>query len=387
MKRWLKPGKLLAWWLFVFLFIFSLFPSPVRADHSVSDVPATGLIDGEPFVFDPGSLRSRTACLLAFGEGEAVDLLHFRHDERVYTASLTKIMTAWLAFELMESQGRGLDDQVLVSAADLAGLRELDASLAGFQEGESVTYRDLFHGLLISSGCEAANTLARVTAGSIGDFVSRMNDQAGTLGLTGTRYANPTGLFNAGNYGTARDVAVLLGFVLENAFLREVMTLRQYTSGATTQHPQGIRMRHYLSYYGEIAGIDSSSIQGGKTGQLKEAGYCLASFKDIQGLTFVLCTTGADDPGGHLADHVAIYEALSEQLSGENVTLTGIGNHRLPAAQTTERETDQSETSAGGKGPQRVINLVTALFLGTLILLVLFLLFSLLVKRKIEKEL
>lgn len=387
MKNRPRIRRLLAWWLFFSVLLLFSFPLRIVADSPAQDQLVTGLIDGESFVFSLESLKSRTACLLALGEEGTADLLRFRHDEQVYTASLTKIMTAFLAFELMENQDLSLDDRVRVRASDLAGLAELNASLAGFEEGESVTYRDLFHGLLISSGCDAANSLARATAGSVDSFVSLMNEKAGILGLSGTRYANPTGLFQADNYGTARDVAVLLGLVLENPFLREVMSARHYTSQTTRQHPHGIRMRHYLVYYGEIAGIDTSSIQGGKTGQLKEAGYCLASFKDIQGLTFVLCTTGAEEAGGHLADHVAIYQALSEQLAGKKAAITGIGDRRLPPVQATEAEAAISGTDTEPKGPQAAINLVSALLLGTLALLLLFLFFSLLIKRKIEKEL
>ena len=382
-----KLPQLLVWPLLLFLLFFLFFPGPARADGPGRDQLVTGLIDGRPFSFSLDSLRSRTACLLVFRDGEGFDLLHYRQDEKVYTASLTKIMTAWLAYDLMEEEGLGLDDRVQVLSSDLEGLQELNASLAGFEAGESVTYRDLFHGLLISSGCDAANTLARVTAGSTGEFVVLMNEKAVTLKLAGTRYANATGLFHPDNYGTARDVAVLLGLVLENPFFREVMTVRHYRSKATSQHPQGIDMRHYLTYYSQVTGIDSNSIEGGKTGQLKESGYCLASFKEIQGLTFVLCTTGADEPGGHLTDHVAVYQALAEQLPEDNLAITGIGDRPVPTPPPAESEAEESEEPAADRGPQAVINMVSALLLGTLALLLLFLFFSLVIKRKIEKDL
>ena len=373
-----KVPQLLVWPVLLFLLLFLFFPGPAKADGPGRDQLVTGLIDGRPFSFSLDSLRSRTACLLVFRDGEGFDLLHYRQDEKVYTASLTKIMTAWLAYDLMEEEGRGLDDRVQVLSSDLEGLQELNASLAGFEAGESVPYRDLFHGLLISSGCDAANTLARVTAGSTGEFVVLMNEKAVTLKLAGTRYANATGLFHP---------AVLLGHVLENPFLREVMTVRHYRSKATSQHPQGIDMRHYLTYYSQVTGIDSNSIEGGKTGQLKESGYCLASFKEIQGLTFVLCTTGADEPGGHLTDHVAVYQALAEQLPADKLAITGIGDRPVPTPPPAESEAEESEEPAEDKGPQAVINMVSALLLGTLALLLLFLFFSLVIKRKIEKDL
>ena len=212
--------KLLIWALVLLLLPLLFQHAEARAAH---DELLTGLIDGKAFRFSLDALQSRTACLLVYQDGKRSDLLQFRHREKVYTASLTKIMTAYLAYELMEAKGRTLDDRVPVRAVDLDGLQTLNASVAGFQDGESVSFRDLFYGLLIGSGCDAANTLARVAAGSADEFLLLMNEKAKTLGLSDSSYANPTGLFDAGNYGTAEDVAVLLARTLENPFLHEVL--------------------------------------------------------------------------------------------------------------------------------------------------------------------
>jgi D-alanyl-D-alanine carboxypeptidase (penicillin-binding protein 5/6) len=364
------------------------FSGRAAAETPGGDRLLTGTIEGQPFVFDLDSLQSRTACLLLFDQGERVDLLHYRQTEKVYVASLTKLMTGYLAWQLMEEKGATLDSQVTVRAADLEGLAELNASLAGFQDGESVSYRDLFYGLLISSGCDAANTLARATTGSVASFVMLMNQEADRLGLSRTRFANPTGLFDPDNYSTAEDMAVLLGLLLDQPFLKQALSERTYRSQSTSQHPGGVPMRHYLSYYGEIAGIDSSSIEGGKTGQLKESGYCLASFKTIGSLTAVLCTTGADQASGHLSDHLVIYQALEEQLPQGSVALRGIGQSSpLPTSPPTSRPQEQEATTETDQTGGGITPVITAVFFGLVVLLALFALVAFLIKRRLEKEL
>jgi len=357
---------------------------PVRAQET--DPFETGQINGQALGLDRDDLQSRTACLLVYMDGKAVDLLHYRQDETVYMASLTKMMTAWLAVRLLEDKGRSLDDQATVRPADLEGLAALNASVAGFQTGEVVSYRDLIYGLLISSGCDAANTLARVTAGSLEDFVVQMNEEALRMGLSGTHFANPTGLFHVDNYGTSHDMTRLLGAVIEDDFLKEALSRRRHTTKATNKHPQGITMQHYLTYYGSQAGIDTSGIDGGKTGQLKESGYCLASFKEISGLLFVVCTTGADGPQGHLSDHLALYQAVSDLIGTNPPLVRGIGQ---PAPLPTESIQTSSPVEGQKKDPAtsgQILRLVTLVFLSLLTLLVLALFFFLLVRRRIRKD-
>jgi len=215
-----------------------------------------------------------------------------------------------------------------------------------------------------------------------------MNRTAQELGLLRSRFANPTGLFDVDNYSTAGDMAALLCRVLERPFLRQALSTRRYTSSANDLHPAGITMRHYLDYYSELAGIDSSAIDGGKTGQLKEAGYCLASFKTIEGRTFVCCTTGADRPGDHLADHLAFYAALGDQLPQGGGQLTGVGGKpSVPIPPTAEADDPVTPPDPDPPAePEKALSLTTAILLGLVILLALGLLFTYLFKKRIERK-
>ena len=359
---------------------------PVVIADDAHDQLVTGLIEGEHFEFDRSQLYSRTACLAVYNEGRQSDLLHFREDEVVYIASLTKIMTALVAYDLLMETGKSLDDLATVRPSDLAGLAELNASMAGFQSGETVPFRDLFYGLLLSSGCEAANTLGRETAGSVTAFIEKMNEKARDLGLKHSQFANTSGLFDVNNYSSAQDVTTLLLAASEHDFLKDVMKTRYYTSKATNKHESGLTMVHTLALYGAEADIDIKIIDGGKTGQLKESGYCLSSFKTIGGRLFVLTTTGAFNVGEHVADHVTVYEALIEQLPSENAAITGIGE-RIPIV--IEPGGPESGTDIPGdssKNTADTMTIIAALLLAVLIILGLILLISALMKRRMEQD-
>lgn len=359
---------------------------PVVIADDAHDQLVTGLIEGEHFEFDRSQLYSRTACLAVYNEGRQSDLLHFREGEVVYIASLTKIMTALVAYDLLMETGRSLDDLATVRPSDLAGLAELNASMAGFQSGETVPFRDLFYGLLLSSGCEAANTLGRETAGSVTAFIEKMNEKARDLGLKHSQFANTSGLFDVNNYSSAQDVTTLLLAASEHDFLKDVMKTRYYTSKATNKHESGLTMVHTLSLYGAEADIDTKIIDGGKTGQLKESGYCLSSFKTVGGRLFVLTTTGAFNVGEHVADHVTVYEALIEQLPSENAAITGIGE-RIPIV--IEPGGPESGTDIPGDSSKNTADTMTtiaALLLAVLIILGLILLISALMKRRMEQD-
>ena len=109
-------------------------------------------------------------------------------DEKRYPASTTKIMTALITLENAEN----LYELVEVTEEDFIGVAS-DASKAGFMVGEQVPVIDLLYGLMLPSGNEAANTLARHIGGSIENFADMMNKKAKELGCTNTHFVNPNG--------------------------------------------------------------------------------------------------------------------------------------------------------------------------------------------------
>ena len=134
----------------------------------------------------PFEVDAKAAILIDMNTGRTVYEKNI--DERIYPASLTKIMTCLLALE-----NGNLSDIVTIDEGAFAGL-DGNSSTAGLQVGEQLTFNDLLYCLMISSGNEAANAVAEHIAGSIPDFVRMMNERAYELGCTGTHFANPHGL-------------------------------------------------------------------------------------------------------------------------------------------------------------------------------------------------
>ena len=202
-------------------------------------------------------------------------------EEQISIASLTKIMTSIVALEAIEDP----NEKVVLSEADFAGLREANASVAGFSIGEEVTYRDLLYGLLLPSGADAAQALARETYGSVPRFVEAMNEKAEELHMEHSHFANTTGLDDPDNYSTLRDVETMFRYAWDNEELREILCTEIYQTSDEKLTLYSIMRRKYL--------YNVSYILGGKTGSTYAAGLCMASIAEYNGVTYLLITSGA----------------------------------------------------------------------------------------------
>ena len=156
-------------------------------------------------------IRSASAILVEPATGDIV--FQRRPDDRRAIASTTKLMTALLTLERAS-----LDDVMAAVDYDAAPIE----SQIGLRAGERLTVRDLLRGLLLESANDAAATLATRVAGSRRAFVRLMNRRARQLGLENTRFANPVGLDQEGNYSTATDLVKLTLILRRFAFFREV---------------------------------------------------------------------------------------------------------------------------------------------------------------------
>lgn len=143
-------------------------------------------------------LNSPHAILLQADSGEV--LAEKDADSTIYPASMTKMMTALLAIEA----NLDLDTPVTLPEEIFPALQAQNASLAGFQAGETATVWDLLYGAMLPSGAECCETLAREVSGSEEAFVARMNQKAAELGMTGTHFCNPTGLHDPEHVSTVR---------------------------------------------------------------------------------------------------------------------------------------------------------------------------------------
>lgn len=231
--------------------------------------------------------------------------------KQIYPASLTKIMTVIVALENINY----LDESVVIPGDIFDYLSSEGASTAGFSAYESVTYRDLLYGALLSSGAECCLTLSSYLGGSEEMYVQMMNEKAAELEMNNTHFTNSIGLHNYNHYSTAEDIAKLLIYALDNEEFREIFTSQSYYT-ETDYQPYGITLSSTMFSELDSEYFTGGVFLGGKTGYTSEAGNCLASLARVNGKEYILITTGAEssDYMGSLriADAVNIYETLAE---------------------------------------------------------------------------
>lgn len=264
---------------------------------------------------DLSGLYSTSAILLDLDAGEV--LAEKNSGQIIYPASLTKMMTVLVALENIG------DTSALVTLSEdiFPPLHNEDASMAGFEPGETASYKDLLYGALLPSGGECCVALARNIAGSEEAFAEKMNEKAAGLGLRHTHFTNTTGLPGVDHYSSAEDMAKILQEALKNQTFREIFTTKTYSVAPTNLHPQGFTFHSSMFETMEKTGIQDSYIQGGKTGFTLDAGLCLASLGEVNGKSYVLVTAHAegnhDTEPYHILDAVSVYNQIAEKIQPE----------------------------------------------------------------------
>lgn len=245
-------------------------------------------------LWDPPQQLTSNAVLLVNADTNTV-IYEKNQDQKVYPASITKLMTAILVYEKFKDK---LDTKVTVQKKDYATLDPY-ASRIGLKENEQLTIEQLLNCLLIASGDDAANVLARVTSGSVEDFVAQMNKKAKAIGLKYTHYANPHGLTDQDHYTTASDVYKLAKYAMRYELLKKIVATPSYTLPATNVYSKErqlnntnflIRTSQKTYYYKYVKGI--------KTGFTTPAGKCLVSYAEKDGKTYYCVVMGGQVKNG-----------------------------------------------------------------------------------------
>ena len=185
--------------------------------------------------------------------------------QRLEPASLTKLMTAYVVFTALGEKRTRLDARVTVGPAAVAAPGRAGARMY-IEPGRPVTVDELLRGLLVVSGNDAAVALAEHTAGSIDAFVERMNAEARRLGMTNTRFANPTGMSDPQHYSSSADLARLAQRLFADfPQYAPLFALREFTYNRITQSN-----RNRLLW-------SDSSVDGMKTGHTEGAGWSIVA--------------------------------------------------------------------------------------------------------------
>lgn len=289
-----------------------LIPAPPVSISDNSNPPASpGEMESDPTRSDsPDELNSSHAILIRLDDGAT--LLKKNSEERVYPASLTKIMTAIVAIENLPD----LQEPVELTHWTFADLYSADAVLAGFQPGDSVRAIDLLYGMLLPSGAEACIALADHIAGSEQAFIHMMNQKAQELGMTNTHFENATGVHGENHYTTVQDLSILLRYSLQNATFRGIFTSPHHTTHPTNSYPDGLTF--YSSMFAKLGSplVRGGEILGGKTGYTEEAGLCLASLARVDNQEYILITVGAEgdtfSEQRNITDAVTVYSSIGK---------------------------------------------------------------------------
>ena len=226
-------------------------------------------------------------------------------DEKIYPASMTKVMTLLVAAENLPD----LDATFTMTQAIIDPLYLAGASMAGYVNGETVTMRDLLYGAVVPSGAEATEALAQAVAGSEEAFVAMMNEKAAALGLANTHFMNTSGLHDENHYSTVREIALILQAALENETCAEILSAENYRASETEQHPDGLAMTNKFLYrvHHEYA-LNGAEITAAKTGYTAEAMNCCASAGTTPDGRSVICVTANAWTGEFcIEDHIALY--------------------------------------------------------------------------------
>lgn len=243
----------------------------------------------------------------------------FSKDEnvRAYPASTTKIMTVLLAIEAIEDGRASLTDMVTASTSmnyDLVA----DGSSAGILVGETMSLQDLLYCAMLSSGNDACNVIAEYIGGTIDNFITMMNDRAQELGCVGTHFANTHGLPDENHYTTAYDLAQITLEAMTHSQFMDICDTVTYEvpatnmSGARTlSNSNGLINENSTMY----PGYKYEYAHGIKTGHTNDAGYCLVSTAEKDGVQLVCIVLGGvvinTDVGlqySNFVDSVALYE-------------------------------------------------------------------------------
>lgn len=238
---------------------------------------ATFVASAEPMIPESPKLAAKSWVLMDADSGKII--AESDRDLRVPPASLTKMMTVYVADKTLASGHIKLEDEVKVSTKAW----KAPGSRMFLKAGSSVKVRDLLKGVIIQSGNDASIALAEHIGGSEDAFVDLMNRQAQALGLKGTHFENATGLPGKEHYSTAYDMAILGKHIIKDfPESYAVYSEKEFSYAGINQTNRNILLDR------------DRSVDGIKTGHTEEAGYCLVASAQRDDMRLIAAVMGTN---------------------------------------------------------------------------------------------
>lgn len=204
--------------------------------------------------------------------------------ERLYPASLTKVMTALVAIKY------GSMNQVLTAGSSI-NITESGAQLCGLKISDTMTLSQALHILLLNSANDAAMMIAEGVGGSVEHFIELMNQEAQQIGATNTNFVNPHGLTAENHYTTAYDLYLIFNEAIKYEEFREIIHMTSYN---TVYYDKDGKEKEFscnttnLFLRGDYGMPENATVVGGKTGTTNAAGHCLILLsRDTKGQPYI----------------------------------------------------------------------------------------------------
>lgn len=282
---------------------------------------------------DEPKITASSAILVEASTGRVIYEKHA--DERRPPASMTKMMTCILGLENM-----GVLDTVAISPR--AAMTE-DSALA-LQPGDQVDAQNLLLGMMMVSDNGAAVAIAEHIDGSVAKFAGRMNEKAREIGCTDTNFRNPNGLPNAEHLSTARDMAKIAVYCMQNQEFRGLVGEEK----AVMRWKKPMGKFYDMENTNDLLGEDNevTDVTGIKTGWTKAAGGCLAASAKRGGLELIAVVMNADDTETRFSDakklldygfsHVRIHRDTAKERVAKTVWVKGGKDFRVEAGPVSD---------------------------------------------------
>ena len=272
------------------------FPYDVNSNVSSFNVlVGTGAGKAEPFAADlcvvtgdetgDGSVdMSQASAAVLFDVNNKKILYSKNAHERLYPASLTKVMTALVALQ-------NASPDTVLTATDSVKITESGAQLCGLKSGDTMTLDQALHILLMYSANDAAMLIAENIGGSVEHFVEMMNEEASRLGATNTSFVNPHGLSDDNHYTSAYDLYLIFNEAIKYDSFNEIIHMTSYQ---TTYYDKNGKAKELTVnntnrfLRGDFQSPENITVIGGKTGTTNAAGHCLILLsRDVNGAPYI----------------------------------------------------------------------------------------------------
>lgn len=254
---------------------------------------------GQPIkITEQPSISASSAILVDAKTGQILFEKNAR--ERRSIASTTKMMTAIITIERAK-----LDEQVNISKL----ATQVGESQLQLQPGEKMSVKSLLYGLLLRSGNDTAVALAEYVGKSIAGFADLMNRKASSIGANDTHFANPHGLYDQNHYSTAYDLSLIARYCLKDVVFSKIVATKEYTIPRSSFVAETKIKNHnkLLWQYPFATGI--------KTGYIHQAGFCLVSSANKNGIELVCIVLNSPTSNNCFQDSKNLLEYGFNQFS------------------------------------------------------------------------